>query len=337
MSRIPPNSVRLTSGKLNSSVVGTSSYYYSSQLKENIMVEKAMLKVGKTLNYLINEVRRGEVCVLEAGVLPIWTQLRGKRMLDIVLMESKSRFMSRRINGGGLFRSCEGIKGIELLNNRVEEVDSSERRSLEVTFMLVCISKIIVKKKDKKSGELVGLSQNKKELGVVLKERLCLDKVECENSELLGDVYFLKDVEKRRNVELDHYCHYPCKKLVDELDDKLPLGVGVDDEIEWSRGVRLDNITHNVKRNVIPKMLIYRDSGVCLNVGVNVLSFVEGSFGWNKKRSGGFVRKNGLSLMFEKHKVGVSRVKSGAIFELLLDKGSVEESGRLRPTISIRL
>lgn len=97
MSRIPPASIRLTSGALASSTIGTSTYYYNSQLKANISLDKVTQMLGQVAGFPVDtsSKRRGAFPWLRQEILPIQAQLRAKRLFTLLLTRSHSWFSSK--------------------------------------------------------------------------------------------------------------------------------------------------------------------------------------------------------------------------------------------------
>lgn len=100
MSRIPPASVRVTCNTLDFSEIGTSVYYFTTQLKNNIALTKAIAKLGKNLGFPISALkRRLSLPQLILGVLPIYTQLRASKYYNLLLAHSHHWFSSKLFRG----------------------------------------------------------------------------------------------------------------------------------------------------------------------------------------------------------------------------------------------
>lgn len=94
MSRIPPASLRLTCGTLKTPFSGSSTYFFSSQLKQNLSLDAALKISAKSLPWTL---KAGPKRVLKAqqNLLPIITQLRCRRNVNFQMSLSQVFFVNK--------------------------------------------------------------------------------------------------------------------------------------------------------------------------------------------------------------------------------------------------
>lgn len=103
MSRIPPASVRLTSGLLNYNQVGASEYYFNAHLKETITHDKIIDLLGGNIGFVTTKQKIKHLPLLVMGVLPIYTKLRAKKCYDRFFIKSYDWFRAKLFRGA---QSC---------------------------------------------------------------------------------------------------------------------------------------------------------------------------------------------------------------------------------------
>jgi hypothetical protein len=100
MSRIPPSSIRLTCATQDSPFVGTSQYFFETQAKQNLALIQTAKPLGRVLRWPLGPTKRGALCVLQPGVLPIYAQLRTQRYVCLMLSQSHSWFNTKILSCG---------------------------------------------------------------------------------------------------------------------------------------------------------------------------------------------------------------------------------------------
>jgi hypothetical protein len=371
MSRIPPASIRLTSQTFHSPFVGTSVFYYNTQLKQNLTLQKAIQKLGKNLEFLTNPTRRRTLSVLQSGLLPISTQLRAKQMLTLQFIQSHYWFTRKTMNCAQLFgfsshSEAPSLQIIQRLchdrgRSPLSDPSSSPRASplgfalpkwvstlykrpilahsplSETLFMLLCIRQIIGKTFHEKSRELVTKCGNKKKiltspLGTPLKSGL-------KRNVIHYTYHFFEQLNLEKTLAFDNYYHYPRVSVNRPAYDREDPPEGKD---PLEQRLKVDHLTHQVKNNLSPRLLVchHFNSPILLNL----FSFVEGAFAhktWITETptlpTGPLTFQPNETSMDTTHKIGLSRLKSAPVFELLLDLNSEGVTPTIRPTISIRL
>ena len=94
MSRIPPASSRLTCGTLKTRFTGTSTYFFSSQLKHNLSLDASLKMCAKSLPWAFN-VSSKRVYKAQLCLLPMVTQLRFRRNVNFQHSLSQLFFVNK--------------------------------------------------------------------------------------------------------------------------------------------------------------------------------------------------------------------------------------------------
>ena len=76
MSRVQPSCIRYSSKTLNSPYVGNSVYYFRVQLKQNLALMQVSRPLAAIFQWPCKLTQRNSLCVLQPGILPLYTQLR---------------------------------------------------------------------------------------------------------------------------------------------------------------------------------------------------------------------------------------------------------------------
>lgn len=110
MTRIPPSCLRYTSGALGSPFVGTSSYYFERQNKQNIALHAAIKPLNRVLKMRALRCRKTEPFVLQPGLHPVYTQLKALSYVKHMLHMSHSWFKNKTLSCAshmylGIFRN----------------------------------------------------------------------------------------------------------------------------------------------------------------------------------------------------------------------------------------
>lgn len=99
MSRIPPASMRLSSGTLNYVFIGTSHYFFINQLKQNLALQHTF-RLSQHLFYNYARItKKKRKPVVHPCVLPIYTQLRAKKYFNLQFNQSQSWFLEKAQSG----------------------------------------------------------------------------------------------------------------------------------------------------------------------------------------------------------------------------------------------
>ena len=115
MSRLRPANLRQTSKTLNYGATGTSNYYYSLQLKQQLALKKALLSVGKSLVFPSATLKKGRRNVLQPAVLPLNIQLRAQKYLTLQTTNSKW-FFNKTLCLASIWLDLNKSKFFETLN-----------------------------------------------------------------------------------------------------------------------------------------------------------------------------------------------------------------------------
>jgi hypothetical protein len=376
MSQLPPASLRLTSRIFNSPIIGTSSFYYSYQIKQNLSLKKAIQRVTENANFIKTVENYGNLPIIQPGILPIYTQLRAKNALNLQFFQSHYWFLTKTINCANFFvftdhiqhplkgKSLSPIKAIQLLCARYDNPLTLPNKShpfrlpfpqtrtksykkfkriqnvnpplVESMFLIYCIRQMIAKTRHFKSKELVTKCINKLTFHFDNTLKKKLNLTHYYQFKFFDKI----NLEKMSSFSSFTSCsHFP-KSLVDidELDNELRP----DDQDFHHREERLrvDHLSHDVKTNFSPKLLT--SFGFNAPVLLHLFYFVEGALSSQRLKPLSLSEAHRRPL-FQKQKDSIAY--SAKIGQIRLKTGTVFElsldlnkkPSRLRPTLSIRL
>ena len=136
MSRIPPASLRLTCGTLKTPFSGSSTYFFSSQLKQNLSLHAGLKISAKSLPWTL---RMGPKRILKAqqNLLPIITHLRCRRNVNFQIGLSQVFFVNKLSTLFGQIFAPMGAEKSTAFQNLVPnmgELDEFETRQVERCF-----------------------------------------------------------------------------------------------------------------------------------------------------------------------------------------------------------
>jgi hypothetical protein len=156
MSRIPPSSIRLTCATQDSPFVGTSQYFFEAQAKQNLALIQIAKPLGRVLKMPLGPTKRGALCVLQPGVLPIYAQLRTQRYVCLMLSQSHSWFNTKILSCGqhahvslDVVQKFNPMFSLTLCKDKSSKVANTDGGSFETSLQHDAIKHISVAKPKK--------------------------------------------------------------------------------------------------------------------------------------------------------------------------------------------